>query len=193
MYAFTTILATASLAVTALASPNGGYGGWGSGKRPSWWNGRGGACMSDNDAQTVANHFNELISNYSNSSANAYLTSDFNDYSDSVSELINSGCNAGPATLGAATFTSRAAFEAGQGSQPNIPFKQLNVWHNCDTVTLRWETTVMPGAPQAVRGIIVLESVYQNSKWLIKTVYSEFNSGAWLVDLGVFKPTNCTA
>lgn len=56
--------------------------------------------MSDNDAQTVANHFNELISNYSNSSADAYLTSDFNDYSDSVSELINNGCNAGPATVG---------------------------------------------------------------------------------------------
>ncbi|EME89034.1 uncharacterized protein MYCFIDRAFT_181415 [Pseudocercospora fijiensis CIRAD86] len=193
MYAFTTILATASLAITALATPNGGYGGWGSGKRPSWWNGRGAVCMSDNDAQTVANHFNELISNYSNSSANAYLTADFQDYSDSVSELINSGCTSGPATLGAATFTNRDAFEAGQGSQPNIPFKQLNVRHNCDTVTLRWMTTVQAGAPQAVRGIIVLETVYENRKWLIKTVYSEFNSGAWLVDLGVFKPANCPA
>ncbi len=28
--------------------------------------------------------------------------------------------------------------------------------------------------------------------WLIKTVYSEFNSGAWLVNLGVFTPT-CSA
>ena len=29
--------------------------------------------------------------------------------------------------------------------------------------------------------------------WKISTVYSEFNSGAWLVNLGVFKPDNCTA
>ena len=30
-------------------------------------------------------------------------------------------------------------------------------------------------------------------KWLIDTVYSEFNSGAWLVNLGVFTPSNCSA
>jgi len=66
-----------------------------------------------------------------------------------------------------------------------------------------------------VTGIIVLEVVKNtdrkaSQKWLIKTVYSEFNSGmrwnhspcifsmltfilgAWLVDLGVFTPT-CSA
>lgn len=25
--------------------------------------------------------------------------------------------------------------------------------------------------------------------WIINTVYSEFNSGAWLYDLGIFVPT----
>jgi hypothetical protein len=29
--------------------------------------------------------------------------------------------------------------------------------------------------------------------WLINTVYSEFNSGAWMANLGIFTPTNCTA
>jgi len=31
-----------------------------------------------------------------------------------------------------------------------------------------------------------METVYQGGSWLIQTVYSEFNSGAWLVDLGAF-------
>lgn len=39
-----------------------------------------------------------------------------------------------------------------------------------------------------------METVYSEveGQWLISTVYSEFNSGAWLVNLGVFKPGNCT-
>ena len=49
-------------------------------------------------------------------------------------------------------------------------------------------------SPTNITGIIVLETskADNNGPWLINTVYSEFNSGAWLVDLGVFKPTNCT-
>lgn len=81
---------------------------------------------------------------------------------------------------------------AGQGSQPDIPFDILNLWHTCDTVIIRWRTTVSSGAPEFVTGIIVMETEHQKSTsepFLIKTVYSEFNSGAWLVDLGVFTPS----
>lgn len=197
MRSFTSIIATASLfAVSALAAPNGtwgnsaSYGGWGTGRRPSWWPNRDSACMSDDDAQTVATNFKNLIADYSDSLANASLTEDFVDYSDSVIELIDNGCPSSPVALGTATFDSRASFEAGQGSQPAIPFEQLNIWHNCDTVTIRWKSAQ---TPEQVTGIIVLETVYQSSTWLIKTVFSEFNSGAWLVNLGVFKPSNCTA
>lgn len=49
-------------------------------------------CLSDTDANTVADHFGELLSDYSNASADAYLTADFTDYSDSVIGLIKSGC-----------------------------------------------------------------------------------------------------
>lgn len=91
--------------------------------------------------------------------------------------------------MGSATFDSLASFKAGQGSQPPIPFEILNLWHNCDTVTIRWKSAM---SPAQVTGIIVIEAVQQNGKWMIQTVYSEFNSGAWLVDLGIFKPSNCT-
>ncbi|KAF2768738.1 hypothetical protein EJ03DRAFT_114268 [Teratosphaeria nubilosa] len=148
-------------------------------------------CMTYDQATKVANNFKTLISAYSNDYANQYLTEDYNDYSDSVTTLIDSGCQ-GPETLGAVTFDSRAAFEAGQGSQPDIPFELLNMWYACTgPVVVRWRTAL---SPEFVTGNIVMETERGNGSepWLIKTVYSEFNSGAWLVDLGVFKP-NCTA
>ncbi|EME43651.1 hypothetical protein DOTSEDRAFT_72870 [Dothistroma septosporum NZE10] len=173
-------LAIAGLAIVALANPA---------KR---------ACMTDDDANRVANNFRTLITDYSNATAAQVLCTDFTDYSDSVSELINNGCPNGPQALGSATFSSLAAFQAGQGSQPNIPFEILNIWHNCDTVTMRWRS-ITPGTVQPeeqVVGIVVMETVYSGGEepYLINTVYSEFNSGAWLYDLGVFVPScNATA
>ncbi|KAF2763619.1 hypothetical protein EJ03DRAFT_356493 [Teratosphaeria nubilosa] len=159
--------------------------------------------MNDDQAYRVASNFGSLISAYSNASAQAYLTTNYTDYTDSVIELINSGCN-GPEVLGEATFAGLEAFEAGQGSQPNITFELLNVWHNCETVTLRWEgpmpnpdPSTAPAIQEAVRGIIVLETTFEGwdapEPFKINTSYSEFNSGAWLVDLGVFVPQNCSS
>ena len=154
-------------------------------------------CLDDGSAQKVAENFRTLITNYSNASAAAFLTEDFVDYSDGVNTLINSGCPNGPQALGAPTFTSLEDFQAGQGSQPNIPFEILNVWHGCDFVTMRWRSSapeangVQP--QQQVTGVVVMEVCQGASEpWVIDTVYSEFNSGAWLYDLGVFVPT-CNA
>jgi len=187
MRSFITI-AAASLATVAYALPEPMFSGSKLAARDS-------TCMSADEANQVALNFNHLISDYSDELANASLTVGFEDYSDSVTSLIDAGCT-GPAPLGQATFDSRAAFIAGQGGQANIPFDQLNVWYNCDTVFLRWRTTLnfTNPAPEFVTGIIVLETTAAPGNaqpWLINTVYSEFNSGAWLVDLGVFVP-NCT-
>ncbi|CAK3955362.1 Hypothetical predicted protein [Lecanosticta acicola] len=190
----TTILATASLfAVTALASPWGNGNPWGSIKRAGWYATRDSSCMSDDDAQQVADNFAQSISDYSDSLADSAFTTDFHDYSDSVIELMDNGCPNSPTALGSATFDSLAAFKAGQSAQAPIPFQQLNLWHTCDAVTLRWVSSGTGQEPEQVTGIIVLETVYQSGTWLIQTVYSEFNSGAWLVNLGVFKPSNCSS
>lgn len=50
-------------------------------------------CMSSSEAMQVANNFQSLITNYTDELANATLTLGFIDYSDSVTELINGGCN----------------------------------------------------------------------------------------------------
>lgn len=153
-------------------------------------------CMTDDEATHVAENFGNLISAYTNASAERVLCTSFTDYSDSVIELINNGCANGPVPLGAPTFTNRASFEAGQGGQPNITFNLLKTWNACDAVAIRWRTP-NPGfvqPEQQVTGIIVAEVVRATGPepWLIETVYSEFNSGAWLVDLDIVK-TNCTA
>ena len=161
-------------------------------------------CLSAAEATTVANNFRATIAEpFDVAFVKATFAIDFEDFSDSVNELINAGCPTGNATLGAATFDGRAAFIAGQSSQPPITFNTLKIWYNCDTVILRWMTP-NPGtittAQEEVTGIIVIEvkanerrdgSAAQNP-WLIETVYSEFNSGAWLYDLGIFVPT-CSA
>ncbi|WPH01323.1 Hypothetical protein R9X50_00416200 [Acrodontium crateriforme] len=149
-------------------------------------------CLTSVEAQQVADNFKQLISNYTSIFANETLAADFQDYSDSVSTLIDNGCNNAPQPLGVATFASRADFEKDQSSQPSIPFEQLNIWNNCNNVFIRWRTAL---TPENVTGIIVLEVkpnlTSAKQTWLIKTVFSEFNSGAWLVDLGAFDPKNC--
>ncbi|KAI7356592.1 hypothetical protein KC354_g10349 [Hortaea werneckii] len=173
-----TIIAAASLAMGAIATPFQ--------KRDC-----NETCMTYEQATVVANNFKTLIANYSDALADQTLSTDFIDYSDSVTELINSGCT-GPQPLGEPTFDSLESFKAGQGAQPPIPFEILNLWYACEgPVVIRWRSAQ---SPEIITGNIVMETERAQGAepWLIKTVYSEFNSGAWLVNLGVFTP-NCSA
>jgi hypothetical protein len=149
----------------------------------SWAKPRDAFCLCDSDADVIANDFAQLISNYSAALANDVLASDYTDQSDSVNTLIDSGTTS-PIPLGSLTFATKAAFLAGQSTQPNIPFTLLQTWHTCDTVIIRWVAN--PGAQQ-VQGfdaLIVEPSTNSTQPYQIKTTYGEFNSGAWLADLG---------
>jgi len=179
-----TIIATAALAGLAYAAPEPVFG--------SKIAKRDGTCMSAAEAQGVADNFGLLLTNYTTDLALATLTEGFDDYTSSVATLIDAGCT-GPQSLTEVTFPGRDAFIAAQGSQPPIPFEQLNIWYNCDTVFLRWRTAL---TPEFVTGIAVMETTAAPSgseyPWLINTLYSEFNVGAWLVDIGTFTPTGCS-
>jgi hypothetical protein len=154
-------------------------------------------CLTEHAAHRVATNFRSTITDYTPALAARVFSENFTDYSDGVNELMNNGCPNGPKTLGSPTFSSLAEFQAAQATQPTIPFEILKIWHNCDTVFLRWRS-VAPGfvqPEQQVTGIIVLETSCSSGKepFIIDTVYSEFNSAAWLYDLGIFQPANCTA
>lgn len=99
--------------------------------------------------------------------------------------------------LGQLTEDSAESFKKDQSSQPNMPFVIENVWHDCTNVFTRWKFDV---TPQQVQGIAVLGTVFNprnpTQPYLIQHVFSEFNSGAFLVNRGDFQgtpPPGCTA
>lgn len=155
----------------------------------SWSNQR---CLSASEAQQVATNYGTLIATYTDALAEVALAENFTDYSESVNTLIN-GCPQGSAAqtlpLLAATFSNLTQFEIGQGQQPPINFEQLDIWQGCTSVTIRWETTNTAPIPdpKPVMGLIVMETVPAPAgnpyPYLIDTVYSEFDAGAWLENL----------
>jgi hypothetical protein len=150
-------------------------------------------CMTAAEADQVATAWGTLIASYNEALADAVLTTNFTDYSESVNTLINScpqGDAAKPLDLLSASFTSREMFKIGQGQQPAINFQRLNIWPGCTSVNIRWMTTntaPIPN-PKPVVGLIAMEVVKNQQAaaeypWLISTVYSEFDAGAWLQNL----------
>jgi hypothetical protein len=136
-------------------------------------------CMTDAEADQVATAWGTLIASYNDALADAVLTENFTDYSESVNTLINScpqGDAAKPLDLLAASFTSREQFKIGQGQQPAINFNRLNIWPGCTSVNIRWMTTntaPIPN-PKPVVGLIAMEVVKNTLAgaeypWLIST------------------------
>lgn len=74
-----------------------------------------------------------------------------------------------------------------QSSQPPIPFHIENLWFSCKEVFIRLASDQTPAA---VRGLLVLEMTRAPEDapfpWIMSKMFFEFNSGAWLVNLGVF-------
>ena len=165
------IAAAATLIASAQAAPWGMGGLWGGHHDPT-------KCLSQDSAQYLVDGFGKLISAYTTADAEKMLANDLVDYSDSILALQS-------LPLGGPVFPSKAAFEAGQGSQPAIPFELLALEaFTCDTIAFRWETTLKAGA---VKGITILKaenSQGQANTWQISKIFTEFNSITWLEGIG---------
>lgn len=100
------------------------------------------------------------------------------------------------AQLGEPVFGSREALKAGQGVQPTVRFQIVKMWYSCEEVFIYWNMTAgvastdEPSEP--IRGITTIEAEQAAEgspfPWVNKRVWSEFNSGAYLVNLGLFVP-----
>lgn len=193
-----------------------GHGsGWGSQRpdRPDWSgpgdgnNGQQQSCMSREDAIKTAETFQSLIQGYTREEALAALTPDFIDYSSAVSIIINRG-GSGPEDVTAPIFTSRDEFMEGHGTQEPIPFETLKVWNNCEgVVSMVWRsirsgqgqenesaavpvtgTAILETEPTELSEGIELERAQAGGyNYRIHTLWSEFNTAAWLVNNGVFE------
>jgi len=135
------------------------------------------SCLTNSTAAYLVNGYASLLTAYNNDTANALLASGFTDTSDSINYL------AGYA-LGATTFPSKSAFEQGQGSQQAIGFSVISIDFWCTGAAFRWTATL---GQYPVKGINVLYASNLNSSsqgWQVASMYSEFNVGAWELDVG---------
>ncbi|KXT01999.1 hypothetical protein AC578_6538 [Pseudocercospora eumusae] len=154
-------------------------------------------CMTKKEAHIAADIFRRLIQEYTHELALEALTEDFVDYASSVNIIINKGASH-PKDMNAPTFASRAAFIDGQGKQPQIPFETIKVFPGCRHVSMRWKSDRSANGHASevdkipVHGNVIVEvepSEPGNTfNWRVSHIWSEFNSAAWLVNLGVFKP-----
>lgn len=138
-----------------------------------------GGCLSDAQATAIVAGFNYLLlqpsaSNFA-STADAILSDNFTDTSDSINQLTG-------AAEGSITFDNKAAFIASSGTQPALNLATIDMFHTCDKIVWRWASTGGTGDDsESVKGIDVFEV---NNLGQINSIYAEFNSGAWLKDLG---------
>ncbi|KAI4724965.1 hypothetical protein E4T49_07281 [Aureobasidium sp. EXF-10728] len=148
-------------------------------------------CISAPDASLIATNFGSTISNYTKAVAVQLFTNNFTDQSDGVLTLMNEpGLQA--SDLGKLTFASKADFLAAQGAQPNVPFEILNLWNTCNTVIIRWLSAQTPYPVQGISVATVQTAIKGQGggfgvgpqKWQINNIVAEFNSGAWLGNLG---------
>lgn len=124
-------------------------------------------CLTNVTAGDLVTKFGSLITNYTDSVADALLSDNFTDTSNSINML-------GGYPLDAVTFASKAAFKAGQGSQPKIPFNVISIdTITCTNVTFRWTTTVVPNG-LLVKGVNSFVAKNKNNSaagWQINTMY----------------------
>ena len=136
-------------------------------------------CLTNSTAAYLTNGYGSLLTAYSNATAKSILASDFTDTSDSINWLAG-------IPLGGYTFSSLAAFIAGQGTQPPIGFTISEIMFSCNEVAFRWVATV--GLKKwPVKGINMFTATNLNNSaagWQIQNMYSEFNVGAWEIDIG---------
>ncbi|KAK3684695.1 hypothetical protein LTR37_020025 [Vermiconidia calcicola] len=143
-------------------------------------------CICEEDVYKVADNYGLLFSNYTNEFAARVVTPDYHVQTDSVSWLANNGTNC-PFTLGKWTYTNVTELQLAQSTQPNIPWVNTNVFWNCERIFVRWRSEL---ENQQVQGIsIILPERNPNNDtevpWLIKTVFAEFNTGAWIANFDI--------
>ena len=96
---------------------------------------------------------------------------------------------ANPMPLLSPTFSSREEFIVGQSQRAPVPYKQLDLWHTCDTVIVRHELfPCLRGAnPRPIVGMLYMRTtpapVGNRFPYYIQTIYSEFDVVTYLTDL----------
>ncbi|KAK3054094.1 hypothetical protein LTR09_004872 [Extremus antarcticus] len=147
-----------------------------------------GYCLCEKEAMAVADNVQHFFSNYSDEFARKVFTKNIQDQTDSVQFLMNNGTTC-PAPLGSTTFANRKNLIKAQGAMGSLPWENENVFWDCKNVFIRW---ISKQDPFPVQGIAIFRTAPNPNAtpeipYLIDHIFSEFNSGAWLVNLGFYQ------
>lgn len=153
------------------------------------------ACLNDTAAEAIVNRYKYLLEKPQapDFSAKVYevASPSFHVVSDSILTLSNRPVSRDRLSrvtemlirvqFGQDAYPSRDAF-AGSGSvTPPLPnITTVDIFHNCNKISWRWYTTNV--GPVRVSGIIDMD--VNATTHQINAVYSEFNSGAFWINLG---------
>jgi len=171
---FSTIAAPVALAAVASAAPlkSRDYDG-------------GDQCIPYDVAVGIETAWISTLTNFDLATAQNLLYPGLQDTSDSINLLAG-------IPLGSVTFPSAQAYEAGQGALPPIGFTVLDTAAiTCDgVIALQWVAAVgSPALP--AQGITILKSIKVGNDavvgptgWQLSVIKTEFNSAAWLQDIG---------
>jgi len=145
-----------------------------------------GKCIPYETGVAIVDIWASTLTNFNAGVATNLLAPTFQDTSASINFLIG-------APLDGVTFPSPQAYIAGQGAQPPIGFTILSIDAvTCDgVIPVRWEASVGSQA-DPVKGISVLFAVQSGPDptvvgpggYQLGQLFTEFNSGAWVVDIG---------
>lgn len=143
------------------------------------------SCMASDLAIQIASRWVSIFTTHNNDTISELIADNFAMVSDSVNYIAG-------VPLGNPTYRSKAAFQEGHASKPVERSSLVNVDAvSCNgVVVLRWLSVI--GTQQLeVKGLTVLYTVNGGDEgaigpggWQVSQAFSEFNSAAWLVDLG---------
>ncbi|KAK3682985.1 hypothetical protein B0T22DRAFT_386824 [Podospora appendiculata] len=133
-------------------------------------------CLCQSDVNVLIAAYTRILTKWDPADAK-YLSDDFVDTSDSINILAG-------IPLGSPTFPSKAAFISHETTQPdNLPIQvTFKGPFNCNYISLIWTATFGAGKP--VRGITIIGATKTAGYWQIKSIDVEFNSLAYLLDIG---------
>lgn len=138
-----------------------------------------GDCLSDSTARQVAADYASLIGAYTDAKANAMLTDDFSEMSDSINIIAHK-------PLGSVTFPTKKAFMNEVVHQPAIPVDVTSIdAYSCNVVSLRWTQTFGPPSnPKPAAGISTLFMKKVGDQWRFQKIFTEFNSITYFMNSG---------
>lgn len=156
-------------------------------------------CLRTEDAHRIATNYGSLISGFSDTVAKNVLSPEFTMYSTSTQDVIERCNTEKPFTTARLTplFSGRNEFIRDQGAQAPLPYEQLNLWHSCDTITVRYHFRMSTfGDASTEQNIVGMTTMrvspapenHPSSHW-INTLYNEYNLRAYKALLG---PCNLT-